>query len=186
MIVLFSTQTLHIHRILNSDMMNSSIVLIQLSLYDGMAFYDMLQHIGKDENAFTNPVCGMSYEEYKEWLKQQDDWSRGENLPIGYVGQTVFWLMDGETPVGIGKIRHSLTESSRAFGGNIGYAISSEYRGRGYGSVLLKELLRKADEMGVAEKILTVEKYNYASKKVIENNGGKLYDENELRWYFEF
>jgi len=33
---------------------------------------------------------------------------------------------------------------------------------------------------------LTVEKYNYASKKVIENNGGILYDENEFRWYFEF
>ena len=162
------------------------VCLRRLSPKDGVAFFNMLQHIGKDENAFTNPVCGMSYEEYKEWLKQQDDWSKGENLPLGYVGQTVFWLMYGETPVGIGKIRHSLTESSRAFGGNIGYAISMEFRGCGYGSLLLKELLRKADEMGVEEKILTVEKYNYASKKVIENNGGKLYDENEFRWYYMF
>lgn len=160
--------------------------LIQLSPVDGVSFYAMLQHIGNEENAFSNPVCGMSYEEYQEWLKQQDDWSKGENLPSGYVGQTVFWLMEEGIPIGIGKIRHSLTERSRAFGGNIGYAISSEYRGRGYGSLLLKELLKKADEMGLDEKILTVEKYNYASKKVIEHNGGRLYDENELRWYFKF
>lgn len=160
--------------------------LIQLSPVDGESFYAMLQHIGIEENAFTNPVYGMSYEEYQEWLKQQDDWSKGENLPLGYVGQTVFWLMEEGMPIGIGKIRHSLTESSRAFGGNIGYAISSEYRGRGYGSLLLKELLKKADEMGLEEKILTVEKYNYASKKVIEHNGGRLFDENELRWYFKF
>lgn len=160
--------------------------LQQLSTTDGYVFFAMLQKIGKDENAFTNPVCGMSFEEYQQWLKQQDDWSKGENLPSGYVGQTVFWLMVGEIPVGIGKIRHSLTESSRAFGGNLGYAISSEFRGRGYGSELLRELLWKADEMGIEEKVLTVEKYNYASKKVIENNGGILYDENEFRWYFEF
>lgn len=160
--------------------------LRQLSPADGESFFAMLQHIGFEENAFTNPVCGMSYDKYQEWLQQQDDWSKGEGLPSGYVRQTVFWLMDGETPIGIGKIRHSLTESSRAFGGNIGYAISSEFRGRGYGSILLRELLRKADEMGVEEKVLTVEKYNYASKKVIENNGGRLYNENELRWYFEF
>lgn len=167
--------------------MNDSIImLIQLSLFDGRDFFDMLQHIGKEENAFTNPVCGMSYEEYKEWLKQQDDWSRGVNLPKGYVGQTVFWLMKGEVPVGIGKIRHSLTEDSRAFGGNIGYAISSEFRGQGLGTVLLRELISKANEMGVKEKILTVEKNNFASKKVIENNGGRLYEENEFRWYFEF
>lgn len=157
-----------------------------LSPLDSIEFYELLQHIGKEENAFFNPVRGMSFEEYQDWLKQQDDWSKGENLPDGYVGQTVFWLMDADVPVGIGKIRHSLTDNSRRFGGNIGYAISSEFRGRGYGTVLLRELLLKADEMGVVEKVLTVEKYNYASKKVIEKNGGILYDENEYRWFFKF
>lgn len=158
----------------------------QLTPSDGESYFSMLQHIERVENGFTNPVCGMSFGKYQEWLRQQDDWSRGKNLPSGYVGQTVFWLMDGETPVGIGKIRHTLTSSSRSFGGNIGYAISSEYRGKGFGTVLLRELIREANEMGVGEKILTVEKYNYASKKVIENNGGRLYDENEFRWYFKF
>lgn len=167
-------------------MRDNNLSLRQLSPSDGEACFLMLQHIEKEENAFTNPVKGMTFEEYKEWLREQDDWSRGENLPAGYVGQTIYWLWDGDVPVGIGKIRHALTERSRAFGGNIGYAISSEFRGRGYGSALLRELLLKADEMGVRERILTVEKYNYSSRRVIEKNGGVMFDENDLRWFFRF
>lgn len=163
----------------------NTLFLRQLSINDGKAFYYMLQNIEKEENAFTNPVNGMSFDEYLLWLKQQDDWSKGENLPDGYVAQTIFWLMDGETPVGIGKIRHALTESSRNFGGNIGYAISSKNRGLGYGTAIVKELFKQADRMGIKEKILTVEKYNYASKKAIENNKGTLFDENDHRWYFK-
>lgn len=162
------------------------ICLHQLSPLDGMNVYQMLQHIGAVENEFKNPVKGMSYDDFKQWLKQQDDWSRDVNVPDGYVGQTCFWLMDNEVPIGFGKIRHALTDHSRQIGGNIGYAISSEYRGKGYGFILLKMLLETADKMKIEEKLLTVEKFNYASRKVIEKNGGKLIKENEYRWFFEF
>lgn len=57
-------------------------------------FFYMLKGIKAVENSFTNPVFKMSFEEYKEWLVQQEEWSRGENLPDGYVGQTIFWLMN--------------------------------------------------------------------------------------------
>lgn len=161
-------------------------IIKQLSPFDGYEYYDMLQHIGREENAFKNPVNGMSFQEYQNWLNQQDEWSRGENLPVGYVGQTIFWLLNGDIPVGIGKIRHALTDSSRKTGGNIGYAISSKYRGNGYGSILLKLLIEKATEMNISEKLLTVEKFNYVSKHVIEKNGGRLVDENISWWFFEF
>ena len=160
--------------------------LIRLSVSDGIKFYEMLQHIGKDENAFSNPVNGMSFEEYNVWLKQQDDWSREINLPNGYVGQTCYWFIVDGIPVGIGKIRYTLTEHSRQIGGNIGYAISDKYRGKGYGTIMLKLLLEKAKEMNVKEKLLTVEKINPASRRVIEKNGGKLIDENDDRWFFSF
>lgn len=160
--------------------------LRQLSISDDFDVYDMLQNVGFEENAFTNPVNGMSYESFKEWLVLQDQWSRCENLPEGYVGQTIFWLYDDGIPVGIGKIRHALTEHSRQIGGNIGYAISSMYRGKGYGTIILKLLLEKAREMNVKEKLLTVEKVNPASRRVIEKNGGKMVGENAERWFFEF
>lgn len=161
-------------------------LLRQLSPNDGVECYNLLQRIGKEENAFTNPVNGMTFEDYTVWLKQQDDWSREINLPNGYVGQTCYWFMVDGIPVGIGKIRHALTEHSREKGGNIGYAISDKYRGKGYGTIILKLLLDKTKEMNVKEKLLTVEKTNPASKRVIEKNGGKLIDENEERWFFSF
>lgn len=168
------------------SMKSSNLLLKQLSPCDGVDCFLMLQHIEKEENAFTNPVNGMSFDEYKKWLEQQHNWSMGKDLPTGYVSQTIFWLYDHDIPVGIGKIRHSVTNKSRIKGGNIGYAVSLEFRGRGYGYVLLKELLQKANELEIKEKILTVEKNNIASKKIIEKNGGTLYDENESRWFFCF
>ncbi|MBR3287391.1 MAG: GNAT family N-acetyltransferase [Bacteroidales bacterium] len=160
--------------------------LRQLSVSDGLDVYNLLQHIGEEENAFKNPVKKMSYEEFKQWLVQQEAWSRNENLPDGCVGQTCFWLIVDNIPVCFGKIRHALTSQSRLIGGNIGYAVSSLYRGKGYGTILLHKLLEKANEMKIEEKFLTVEKYNYASKRVIEKNGGKMVSENDYRWSFRF
>ena len=82
-----------------------SLFLKQLSSEDGIDIFNMLKGIQSVENSFTNPVHDMDYTKFKNWLVQQDDWSKEINLPEGYVGQTIFWLIDDETPVGIGKIR---------------------------------------------------------------------------------
>lgn len=146
--------------------------------------YQMLQRIGKNENAFSNPVNGMQYEHFIKWVKQQEEWERGIGLPVGFVKQSIFCFWVDNKPVGIGKIRHELTPESRKKGGNIGYAVDPIERGKGLGNLLLKSLLNKAIELEIKEILLTVEKYNYASKKVIENNGGILLKENNQRWYF--
>lgn len=160
--------------------------LRQLTPDDGRDVYEMLQRIGENENEFKNNAYGLTFDEFKAWLTEQDNWSRGEALPDGYVAQTIFWLYDNGVPVGIGKIRHALNENSRRIGGNIGYAIDPLHRGKGYATQLLHKLVAKADDIGVGEKLLSVEKYNPASKRVIEKNGGKLVRDNEERWFFEF
>lgn len=163
-----------------------TIRLKQLHCDDGFDIYSMLQRIGPCENEFKNTAHGLNYQQYKEWLKQQDDWSMGLNLPDGYVAQTIFWLFDDNQPVGIGKIRHELNNHSRMIGGNIGYAIDPKCRGRGYATKLLEMLIVKAKELGVKEILLSVEKYNPSSKRVIEKNGGELIRENDERWFFSF
>ena len=160
--------------------------LRRLAIDDGIEVYDMLQRIGSCENEFKNTANGLSFYEYKKWLAKQDVWSRGEELPAGYVPQTIFWLYDDEKIVGMGKIRHALNKNSRYIGGNIGYAIDPLFRGKGYGTQLLKLLVKKAREMKIGEIILTVEKYNPASKKVVEKAGGHMSKETNERWYFEF
>lgn len=166
-------------------MQKESYELRQLSPLDGESFYEMLQHIGRYENDFTNPVHDMNYDEFKVWLRQQDDWSKGEKLPHGYVPQICYWLLVNGKPVGFGKIRMGLTEKSRLEGGNLGYAIDSRERGKGYGSKLLEQLLIKAKELKLKRPLVTVKKYNYASKRVAELNNGKLINETEDWWYLE-
>ena len=159
--------------------------LQKLSTNDGMDVFEMLKGIGSVEKSFTNPTYKMSYTEFQDWLLQQVLWDQGVMLPEGYVAQSIYWLYDDETPVGMGKIRHELTENSRKKGGNIGYAISHSYRGKGYGSVLLKLLLEEAKRIGVNEILLTIDKNNEASKSVCEKNGGVLFDENTERWFYK-
>lgn len=162
------------------------IQLKKLSRNDGWDVFEMLKGIGEVENSYTNPTYEMTFSEFQEWLMQQEQWDKGEMLPEGYVAQSIYWLFDGCNPVGMGKIRHELTDNSRINGGNIGYAISHPYRGRGYGSALLKLLLKEARTMGINEIILTIDKNNDASKKVCEKNGGFLFNENEERWFYRF
>ena len=146
----------------------------------------MLQTIGSEENEFHNEAYGLSFEEFKSWLKKQFEWSNGIGLPEGYVKQWIFWMYVNGRPVGFGKLREKLTEQSRIIGGNIGYAISASERGKGYGTVLFGLLLKKAKENKIKTVMSTVEKKNPISKRVQETNGGILIQENDQRWYFSF
>lgn len=155
----------------------------KLSPIDGKEGYELLQRIGGMENDFTNPMHGKSYDEYKEWLTQQDAWSREEQLPEGYVGQTCFWLMADNAIVGLGKIRHGLTDYSRKEGGNIGIAIDPNQRGKGLATKFISLLLTKAKEMNIGEVLITVKKYNYPSKVAFEKNGCMVFNETDGWWY---
>lgn len=153
---------------------------------DDYDVYNMLQSIGKEENEFHNDVNGMSYDEFKQWLVIQYDWAHGLGLPKGYVKQWTFWFYAEGSPVGYGKLREKMTESSRRIGGNIGYAISSHERGKGYGSILFQMLLEKAKELKIETVISTVEKNNPSSKRIQEKCGGVLIEENNERWFYRF
>ena len=150
------------------------------------AIYLMTQDIGRDENRFNNEPYGMTRGEFAEWCIKQDAWSKGEMLPAGYVKQWTFWLFVNDIPVGYGRLREKLTEQSRKFGGNIGYAVSKKFRGNGYGTYLFRSLLKIACELGLATVLSTVEKVNPASKAVHEKCGGVIVDENAERWFFSF
>ena len=161
----------------------SKIYLRQLSPLDGENCFNLLKNIGLHENDFTNPVHDMSFDEFKIWLKQQDAWSREEQLPEGYVGQTCFWLMADNVIVGLGKIRHGLTDYSRKEGGNIGIAIDPNQRGKGLATKFISLLLTKAQEMNIGEVLITVKKYNYPSKVAFEKNDCIVFKETDGWWY---
>jgi predicted acetyltransferase len=162
-----------------------TIELRELCIQDGSDIFDMLKEIGPGENGFINGAYGLSREEFKGFLEQNLQHSNGINLPQGYVPQTIYWLYVDSKPVGIGKLRHYLNDSLREHGGHIGYCIRPSERGKGYGTLILEELLKKAKDKGIGEALITCNADNIPSRRVIEGNHGKLESTNngECRYW---
>ena len=156
--------------------MTQNITLRQLSLDMGKPVYDMLQEIPAVENGFTNPAYNLSYDEYKEWLRTTDNNSQGIDLPEGWIPYTTYVLYVDNNPVGYGRIRHSSSEYLETIvgAGNLGYGIAKEHRGKGYGSILFKELLKKCKEIGYKEIKLFPMKSNIPTVKIMLKNGGRI------------
>lgn len=89
----------------------------QLSPENGVAEYEMLQDIGANENGFTNEVYGMIFEQYKEWLIRQDDYSKSRNLPENFIPKTTYFLYMDKKPVGIARIRYFSADFLESRGG---------------------------------------------------------------------
>ena len=160
------------------------IELRRLSVEDGMDVYIMLQEIPKEENGLVNKGNGLSFEEYKEWLKQKYVESEQIGLVDGWkVPSTTYWLYVDGKPVGFGSVRHFLTDALREVGGNIGYGIAPKYRGKGYGKELLRLLLEQANQIGIDKALVTINLNNIASKSVALANGGVIPGQTDKRMF---
>ncbi len=160
------------------------IELRRLSVDDGMDVYIMLQEIPKEENGLVNKGNGLSFEEYKEWLKQKYVESEQIGLVDGWkVPSTTYWLYVDGKPVGFGSVRHFLTDALREVGGNIGYGIAPKYRGKGYGKELLRLLLEQANQIGIDKALVTINLNNIASKSVALANGGVITGQTDKRMF---
>ncbi len=149
------------------------IMLRELSMNDGLDVYDMLREIGPGENGFLNDG-NVEYDDYPAFLERYANMAEGRGLAPGWVPMTMYWLYVSGKPVGYGKLRHYLNDSLRRIGGHIGYAIRPSERGKGYGKMILKELLVKAKEKGISDVLMTCMEENHLSRKVIEANNGVL------------
>lgn len=160
--------------------------LKRLSTEDGLDIYNMLQEIPREENGLLNKANGLSFDEYKEWLIAKHRESEQEGIVDGWkVPSTTYWLFADGVPVGFGSVRHFLTDALRQAGGNIGYGIAPQYRGKGYGNEILRLLLNEAYKLGIEKALVTIHLDNKASLAVALANGGTITgrtDERVLIW----
>ena len=152
------------------------IELKQLSISLGIEEYEMLQGIENNENGFMNTVKGISFEKYKQWLIDEHNHHLGKNLPKDWIPYTTYFLYVNNSPVGIGRIRHSTNDYlQKVIGaGEIGYGISNKYRRNGYGNILFEKLLQQCHNIGYKEITLYPHKTNIATIKIMLKNGGKI------------
>ena len=117
----------------------------------------------------------------EEYIQRTKDHSAGINIPENWMKATTFWLIDNDILVGHVNLRHVLVEWSTKIGGHIGFAIRPTSRRSGYGTKILEMVLPEAKRIGLKKALVTCDDNNIASVKIIEMNGGKLQDSNEVK-----
>lgn len=158
--------------------------LIKLWDADPRKAYALQNSFSEDEHGFVNNAFGFSFEQFQEYIKRNEDYSRGIDLPEGYVPATVFILEDNGAYVGIFNLRHCLNDFLRNGPGHIGYGISPAHRKKGYATEGLRLAIEKARSVIPEEEVyLSVHKDNPASLKVQEKNEAYIHHEDAKEYY---
>lgn len=111
-------------------------------------------------------------------------WNYSQGIDVGddFVPNTTLWIYepDRDRIVGAVNVRHYLNAALLAYWGSIGYGIRPDERRKGYASEALRMALDICREMNMERVMLSCNKDNAGSAKVITNNGGVLENEVEL------
>lgn len=100
-----------------------------------------------------------------------------ENLQHGYIPQQYWWVKNAQgTIIGIAKLRYVLTPPMLQHGGHIGFGLTEPYRGQGYGTAAFALLLQECHRNGLDDALVTINPNNFASRRMVEKNGGQLWD----------
>lgn len=125
-------------------------------------------------------VLDLESTDFSAYLTRLAQIQRGIDLPKGYVESSTFWLMCGETIVGVSNLRHRLNEEIAQVGGHIGLSVRPSFRGRGMSTLLLRWTCEVAHAMGIGKSsgnVLHVHCYshNKPSQRMITSVGGVLH-----------
>ncbi len=157
--------------------------LKRLTINDEAAFKEGLKLFSDMESEWYSFVWheGMTFEDH---LKILDCRYRGEGLRPGNVPDSMLYAFYEGKIVGRSSIRHELNDLLIKTGGNIGYAVATTYRKRGFATEILKQSLNYCrDVLNLEQVLITCDDDNIASAKTIEKNGGllenKVFSESE-------
>lgn len=119
-------------------------------------------------------------DDFPAFLMQLEAATRGEGIPAGFVPHSTYWAIADDQVVGVVNLRHSLTDSLRRDGGQIGYGVRPSARRQGYSRAMLKFALERVWELGHSQALLTCSKCNVASARTMIGCGGRLVSEEYL------
>ncbi len=110
--------------------------------------------------------AAQNFDGYADYLKA----NVSENQPQGHIPETVLWLFDDESFVGIFGVRHYLNDVLKQRGGHIAYEIVPSKRGHNYTLKGLRLVFNWCKQnLNLDEVLLFCDEKNIASHKVLES-----------------
>lgn len=111
---------------------------------------------------------------YKEVLNNNELLKQGLNNDG--IKEIFYWVIENNKIIGHASIRLNPEENPDVlkYSGHIMYGVVPSKRGKGYGSKICHLLIKKMNNLGYKDIIITCNDDNIGSIKVIENNFGEL------------
>ena len=122
--------------------------------------------------ASPSPAPPVARDRARIVLRELRERAVGLSLPAGRVGDTHYWLVRDGRILGAVRLRHRLTDALRIEGGHIGYEVRPSERRKGHATRMLALVLDKARALHLQRVMVTCDRDNVASAKVIRANGG--------------
>ncbi|WP_233004773.1 GNAT family N-acetyltransferase [Exiguobacterium aurantiacum] len=145
--------------------------LVKTSMEQEANVLDFLKEWRERSETIVPNAVDRDASDFASYVKQiRDKEVRVNN--VSWVPSTTYWLTDGDELLGATNIRHELNDNLLNLGGHIGYGIKPSARGRGLATKQLELALEKAKELGIERALITCDRTNEASRRVILNNGG--------------
>ncbi len=166
-----------------------SMELVDPSMAYAVSFEEAIAEFKSDYIHGFN--IGTPFTDIASAIGKMQQYAQGIDLPDGWVPCSTYWFVENNECIGIVNIRHQLSPYLEQRGGHIGYSIRPSKQKQGYGTELLRLSLLKTKELGIDRVLLTCDKENIGSRRVIEKNAGKLQDiieidgESVMRFWIE-
>lgn len=162
-----------------------SYFLKELTLDDSLDVFRLMKDINGGESGFSLPL--INEDNFNDFLVSSFNEARGINLSKDRVPQTIYWYYSDNKPIGIVKIRKTLSNALLIKGGHIGYYIHRKYREQGHGNRILSLALKILRKHKLEKALITCNLNNIGSRKVIKRNGGILENtiDDSLRFWID-
>lgn len=135
-------------------------------------YMDFLNEFLEVDGKVVPWAAGLHGKTFDEFVVESKNYEVGILPDPTHVPGTTFYMIVENMIVGAISIRHELNDYLLKHGGHIGYGVRPSQRGKGYATELLEYGKQFLKELGAERALLTCDKENPASRRVIEKCGG--------------